>query len=545
MVKAIALIRTSTDRQEIESQKEQVLQMCYNDGLKDDEVIIVGEQGASAIKLDDIYMKNLNYIYELIETNKSIKCVYAWAIDRIGRVESVLHTFREFLVKNQVQLKIRNPNLVLLDYYGKEQMGVKVQFSVYATLAAIEMDNKKERFKRAKERNKKNGKFFGGPRIMFGYCLDENKYFKPDEIHSKVVKEIFEEYASGKWSLRKLCTEMNNRGYKRDNKILTFETIKTCLYNGYKYCGVDTNVNYPPIITKELVDKVFELLKKNKKIQKSNYHHYFAHGILKCQCGLRMVVCHDHYRCISTVANGRTLTGEIKKCNSKFNNVSLRVLDGILWKIAKDCHERVIDDMNNDKKNELKKEKAIIEKKIKKFKKDLDTFSEKRNKLFERSILENMPDEVVESIKNKLKIQEDTVRKEYNMCEERLGRINATLSIGINKRRDNEIKFITMLNMEMNATEIEMNELVHKYISDVKIKKYEGETINGYVDWKSYEINIETIFGNRKFVYFPYARKRKNVFEFIEGEWDWFVYEDIIRDKEGYKLVLREYEIDD
>ena len=39
MIKAIALIRTSTDRQEIESQKEQVLQMCYYDGLTDDEII--------------------------------------------------------------------------------------------------------------------------------------------------------------------------------------------------------------------------------------------------------------------------------------------------------------------------------------------------------------------------------------------------------------------------------------------------------------------------------------------------------------------------
>lgn len=545
MLKAIAIIRTSTNKQEIESQKEQVLQMCYNDGLKDEEVIIVGEQGASAIKLDDIYMKNLNYIYELIENNKSIKCVYAWAIDRIGRVESVLHTFREFLVKNQIQLKIRNPNLVLLDYYGKEQMGVKVQFSVYATLAAIEMDNKKERFKRAKERNKKTGKFFGGPRIMFGYCLDENKYFVPDQIHSKVVKEIFEEYASGKWSLRKLCTEMNNRGYKRDDKPLTFETVKTCLYNGYKYCGIDTNVNYPPILTKEIVDKVNNVLKKNKKIQKSNYHHYFAHGILRCQCGLRMSVTHDHYRCISTIANGKTLTGEIKKCNSKYNNVSLRVLDGILWKIAKDCHERVLDELNSEKKKELKKEKSILEKKIKKFQNDIDSFAEKRTKLFERSILENIPDKVIESIKAKLKTQEDNVRKEYNICEERLNRINATLSLGVNKRRDNELKFLTMLLIDAEQNEQEMNELVHKYITNAGIKKYEGETINGYVDWKSYEINIDTIFGVRKFVYFPYARKRKNVFEFIDGEWDWFVYEDVVRDKTSCKLVLREYKIDE
>lgn len=545
MIKAIAIIRTSTDKQEIESQKEQVLQMCYDDGLTDEEVVIVGEQGASAIKLDDIYMKNLNYIYELIESNKSIKCVYAWAIDRIGRVESVLHSFREFLVNKQVQLKIRNPNLVLLDYYGKEQMGVKVQFSVYATLAAIEMDNKKERFKRAKARNKKLGKFNGGPRILYGYKVDENGYFVPSEDEVEILREVFEEYATGNWSLRKLCVEVMNRGYKRYGKPLPFGTIKTMLYNGDKYCGKDTNIAYPPILSENLVKRVNEQLKKNKNIQKSSIHHYFAHKIMKCPCGETLRAYNDHYKCASKTTDVRKLTGKLVPCKYDHNNVSIPVMDGILWTVAKECHGRAMDELNNDKKKELNKEKRILERKINKFEKDLDSFKDRFHKLVERSALENLPDDMYESILQKLKLQEDNIKKENNLCKEKLDRINATLAMGRNKRRDNEIKFLTLLLMDAEPDEREMRNLVRKYITSGVIRKYEGDVLKGYEGWKTSEIILDTIFGQRRFMYFPYAKKQKNLYEYVEGKWDWFVYEDVVRDKTSCKLVLREVKLDD
>lgn len=546
MVKAIALIRTSTDRQEIESQKEQVLQMCYYDGLTDDEIIIVGKQGASAIKVDDAYLENMNKVYELIENYPTIKTVYVWAIDRIGRTREHLSNFRETLLRKKVQLIIKTPYLKLLNEDGSENVGVGIAFSVFIEMAIQEMQQKVERFKRGRERNRKQGKWNGGPRTLYGYKIGENKFMVPDEYDAKIVREIYEEYATGKWSIRKLREEMNNRGYERNGMKLTFETVKTCLYNGLKYCGKDDKTNFPPILSEDIVNKVNEQLKKNVRIQKSLTHHYFAHGIFRCSCGKRMVICHDHYRCITSTATGKNLVGIDSQCTAKYNNMSLRVLDGILWRVAKDCHERVLDEMNSNKKKELKKEKNILEKKINKFNKDLESFKDKREKLFERSILEGISQSMVDNIKMKLDSQENKIRTEYNECIEKLNRLNATLNMGENKRRDNEIKFLTMLNLDMTGNEEEMNDLVHKYISNGSICKYEGEPIKGYEGWKTTEVNIDTIFGKRRFIYFPYAKGRtKNVFEELEDGWDWFVYEDVVRDKESCKLVLRNYRLDD
>ncbi len=86
MKKAICIIRTSTDRQHIEEQTAEVLQMAKADGFTDEDIEVIGKCGASAIKLDEAYMENLKLLYKRLESG-DIDCVYAWAIDRIGRDE--------------------------------------------------------------------------------------------------------------------------------------------------------------------------------------------------------------------------------------------------------------------------------------------------------------------------------------------------------------------------------------------------------------------------------------------------------------------------
>lgn len=63
--------------------------MAHADGYADSDIEIIGKCGASAIKLDDAYMENLNELYGRIESG-DVAVVYAWAIDRIGRDEVVL-----------------------------------------------------------------------------------------------------------------------------------------------------------------------------------------------------------------------------------------------------------------------------------------------------------------------------------------------------------------------------------------------------------------------------------------------------------------------
>ena len=134
MKKIIALVRTSTDKQEVESQITEVKNYILCDGYTDENIIVVGGSGASAIKIDEAYRKNINTVYNLIDEG-NITAVYAFAIDRIGRNEEVLFHFKNYLVANAVQLVICNPSLRLLNEDGSVNGGVELAFSLFATTA--------------------------------------------------------------------------------------------------------------------------------------------------------------------------------------------------------------------------------------------------------------------------------------------------------------------------------------------------------------------------------------------------------------------------
>ena len=86
-MKDIILIRTSTLRQDVDEQLKETIE--FQSSISKNETIVVGGKGASAIKLDEQYLYNINRVYNLIEEG-DIECVYAWSVDRIGRNRNFL-----------------------------------------------------------------------------------------------------------------------------------------------------------------------------------------------------------------------------------------------------------------------------------------------------------------------------------------------------------------------------------------------------------------------------------------------------------------------
>lgn len=82
--------------------------------------------------------------------------------------------------------------------------------------------------------NALKGKHAGG-QVLFGYSLDEEGYYVPNE-NAKIVKRIFEEYASG-YPKADICARLNTEGYRnqRGNKFNT-RTLSDLLRNE-KYIG--------------------------------------------------------------------------------------------------------------------------------------------------------------------------------------------------------------------------------------------------------------------------------------------------------------------
>lgn len=355
MKKVIVIIRESTIRQEIESQKDEIVNYVLSEGYRRSEIEVIGEAGSSALKLDESYLRALNKVYKTIEKNPSIKCVYAWAIDRIGRNEEVLMNFKNFLVSKKVNLKIKNPNLSLLNEDGTINYGMELAFSLYATMSKQEMEQKKQRFKRAKARNTKEGKFNGGT-ARFGYGV-ENGYYIVNKEEADIVRTIFEEYSTGNYSMQKLADELNSRGIRNRGNLINVPFIHKILTTTDYIEG-----NKPSIINKDLFNMA-EKIRENQTstlLTKESKTVHLATKLLKCkECGSNYIANFDRYVCYKHRFNKR-FTDE---CG---NNLTIRIdiLDELLWDISYKMHKEYLSIIDEDKVSEVLKDIDILELKI-------------------------------------------------------------------------------------------------------------------------------------------------------------------------------------
>ena len=69
--KILAVIRTSTIRQEIESQKKDIIEFCLSKGFSEDDIVFVVGFGASARKQNEKYLKMLEEIKPTTNTISS------------------------------------------------------------------------------------------------------------------------------------------------------------------------------------------------------------------------------------------------------------------------------------------------------------------------------------------------------------------------------------------------------------------------------------------------------------------------------------------
>ena len=364
--KVIALVRTSTVAQEVETQKSELVEFIKGDGVSEENIIIVGGSGASAIKVDEQYKKNLATVYKLIEGG-NIAAVYAWGVDRIGRNEEILMEFKNRLIKNNIQLVIKNPSLRLLENDGNVNKGVELAFSLFATMAKQEMETKKARFERAKKRNAASGKYNGG-KIHFGYCKGADGKITENPEEKELVKLIFNLYESGEYSTTKLAEELNNRGYKMRGKNISLHFVtnmlKSTAFIGWtEWKGVKRT--YPQIISKTQFNSVQKRLAANHKgdITKQTKHIHLAGKLIVCPtCGRHWFATNRSYTCIGHKYYGKDLVG-FEPCPNG-ESISCEWVDVAAWYVAKSIEIDYIYNFTEEKAQQAQKQIEINTQKI-------------------------------------------------------------------------------------------------------------------------------------------------------------------------------------
>lgn len=334
--KILCIIRASTEKQETESQKQELIAYCIAKGFAVEEMAFIEVAGASARKLNDKYIQMLEDIKATLLSSKTIRAVALWHLNRLGRVESKLHEMKEFFVTNKIQVYCKNPDFTLLDDDGSESAAGGLAFSVYASMVKYETDEMFAKMKRGKERNKTNGIYAGG-KIKFGYTLDATKHFIINEDDAKTIRLIFELYATGKYSFYSLIEELRARGITKNGMKITYEMIQNALSEETYYKGINGKM---PLIDKDLFDRCaaikanYVAVKRTKESRNIN----FAVGLLKCSCGNNFVASGDFYRCYSKMNKRRKK--KVVECDSPV--IRMDILDDIIWLVTRLLHQKFL-----------------------------------------------------------------------------------------------------------------------------------------------------------------------------------------------------------
>ena len=505
--KILAVIRVSTETQETESQKKELVDFILSLGkFQEEEIEFIEVCGASAVKMNDKYLQMLQSIKDKITESDTIRSVAFWHLNRLGRNEKAIVDMKTWFIDNRIQVYVKNPSLTLLDDMGNVDNGANIAWGVFAAMVAYDTKEIKEKTMRGRKRSVEDGKVQSG-NAMFGYAKDKNGYIIIDEEGgtADTIRNIFQMYLDGKSTLY-IYETLSKRGkleVKKDDFI-----GKRCINNilsNVSYCGRvrngkkvsegknqgkeygKTTTKYPAIISEEIFDKVAAIRKsrQHEKIETGNV--YFGKSIIRYIDGDKT---DKLFPTLSTATYWSARIG----CS-----ISINVIDSILWEESKKAKLVAMNTQSEEHKTQLERylkdvamkidtsEKIIIdyEKKIERIN-DLyidgaitkDKFNQKRSELSRR-----MEDE-----KNYL----------HQYKEQRVSLVRQLESIG--KGGTN----CTMADVECIAqTDNEKYEIIHEMIGKVIITKEGDKKIISLINPKDCQFTNTYIYerkGSRVFL---------------------------------------------
>lgn len=538
MAKAIIWCRVSTTEQEFETQKVELISKAIKDGFSQEELIVIGEAGASAIKMNELYQREVNQLITAIETDLDISTIYVWEVSRLARNEVAFYQMKDKIIKSHIQLICNVPQLRLLDDDGEINTGAEITLNLLITLAKQEMEIKSKRFARGRKRLAEQGKFNGGA-IPYGYKVDrtqDNLIVIDEEVEAPIVREVFDMYERG-YSQKAIAEEMFNRGVKgrsaKKTGGFTTSLVHQLLTNrlltgepqppgrGCRYVR-----QYPQIITVEQFERCRKIAEINNTcLPKSKYIHY-AHGLLKCkECGRNFVSTGQkgYYHCQDAWNANKKYDGYfgLPLCQNRLC-ISSNILDSLLWQLGKKYETTFIMEESKQKLEECQKKSVILQQKLDAIPSLLGDIEKRLDTLYD-AYAEGMKKENFLKRKQALQAEEKDVRKseaEYreqlehnrNLEEEITAKLKTVYGVDAKKRfiqrQMDSAKIVKRINEITD--DAERSKIIHRHIEKVIIE--EAEITYAFV---SHPEGKKVVV--KKITVFPFLRSRE-VFYFLPND---------------------------
>lgn len=515
--KILVFLRVSTESQDLQEQKNEMIEFVGFNGYSEEDIIFLEEKGASAIKLNDKYMAMVNTLLSYIN-NKEVNCVAIWSVNRILRDEEIYPKIKKALVENKVQLLIKNPSLALLNPDGSINQGSELALSLFSTMATQEMRERKEKFRRTKKAYAAQGKYCGGRNAMkFGYKVDDNKYFIPDDVESEIVRLIFQLYSTGEYSTYSLANEINSRGYTKRGKPFDGTFIGTLL-KSKSYTGQpDEKWNdrvYPPIISEEIFNQCRDIADKNKLMLRQGKKMVLCSRLLKCtECNHAFVSASKHFRC-----NG----ADKGLCT---NNITLKesVVDLVAWRIAFDEHMKYLIEVSENNTQAYNERLEVIEQKINTINGIIAESSTKKKRIVD-TYLEGYIDKKERDLRLS-KLQDDILvhQKDLSALEEEKSAILGLLE-NVNKEKDEWLYYDTLDTMQSGVkSDEDRYRIIHQHILKIiPLRHQHGEKGPRAKKENAIMLEIYTVKGDiHRVIYLPKEQKGDNLLTFHNDKGIW------------------------
>lgn len=379
---AVIVARVSTPQQTESPQIQDLREYAQGLGYKNIQAFGTTESGF--LELDD--KQGWNLVVDFFEAHPEYKTLICTELSRLSRIKSTLMLIEEYLLKNHIQLIVKDINFFLFNELGVVTAGNDMIFSLYASLASSEMSHKRERFKRALKEYRQHGYSIGG-KELFGYTREyvkvegRNKPISRYVINEKEKQEILQIY---RWyafgidgdlsrtstrTITEKCIEEGMSTYLHSKRNVT-KCLKERAYTGFKethnrmknpeywnyhkydkpkYINAESYLClYPPIFEGEdafLFDYVQNRMHDNNSkvskgvvVLKERKHTTilskllvcpvcgrFLHGEYRMRDGLRQFT----YRCAYS-------SGVVHKC-SFLSTLSMQMLDSLIWEVCKEA----------------------------------------------------------------------------------------------------------------------------------------------------------------------------------------------------------------
>ena len=242
-------------------------------------------ESASGKKQREVFTQMMNYVQK-----KGIKIIICEKVDRLTRNFRDAVMIDEWLEKDEErQVHLVKDSLVL---HKNSRSQEKLNWGIRILFAKNYIDNLSEEVKKGQKEKIAQGWLPTKPPVGYKTVGEKgHKIHLVDEGVAPLIRKMFELYATGDYSIKKLAKTMHEEGLRSPmgNRLANsriHSLLRDPFYTGkIRWNDEIYEGKHEPLISKELFDKVQAML-KSKTTPKYRKHLFLFKGLIKCaECG--------------------------------------------------------------------------------------------------------------------------------------------------------------------------------------------------------------------------------------------------------------------